>query len=53
MSMVVKDISDTFEGVVRNFNTTIGLIIGVTIFFFMLPVLLQITALIRSIAKWG
>jgi hypothetical protein len=49
MSTVVKDISNTFEDMVRNVNTTLGLVIGVAIFFFMLPVLLQITGLIKAI----
>lgn len=49
MSAVVQDISDTFSNLVKDFNTTLGLVVGVAVFAFMLPILLQITGLIKSL----
>jgi hypothetical protein len=51
MSAAVKDISDTFEGLVKNVGTTLGLVVGVAVFTFMLPVLLQLVALIKGLTS--
>jgi len=49
MSQAVEEVASTFERLVRNFGTTLGLVAGVAVFTFMLPVLLQLVALIRGL----
>ena len=49
MSAAVEDVARTFEGLVRNVGTTLGLVAGVAVFTFMLPVLLQLVGIIKGL----
>jgi hypothetical protein len=51
MSAAIEDISSTFEGLVKNVGTTLGLVAGVAVFTFMLPVLLQLVAIIKGLTS--
>jgi len=53
MSAAIEDLAGTFERLVRNVGTTAGLVAGVAVFTFMLPVILQLVGVIKSLTGQG